>query len=213
MAVLHTRALQATQVVVTNHFFESDQRVGATDSAAKVQNLHCQARRELYLCGVAALESDEHLSILRLRYERRPVRQTVALPCLTQVRDPQPRLRMSARPAAAPALRAPDRMADVMDVELVRKPIESLYRDMAAVIADGAGQGQREAERPDLAEQDRRERIATHAESVSRGRSENNVLSYAPEFLAYAGPAIDPGTPAAAAHNPVRKSPTHPLWR
>src|SRR5215210_5711099 len=45
MAVLHTRALQETQVVVTNHFFESDQRVGETDSAAKVQNLHCQARR------------------------------------------------------------------------------------------------------------------------------------------------------------------------
>src|SRR5215208_6974888 len=57
MAVLHTRALGATQVVVANHFFESDQRVGVTDSAAKVENLHCQARRELYLCGVAAPRS------------------------------------------------------------------------------------------------------------------------------------------------------------
>src|SRR5215204_4237536 len=84
MAVLHTRALGATQVVVANHFFESDQRVGVTDSAAKVENLHCPARRELYLCGVAALESVEHHSILRLSYERRPVRQTVALPCLTK---------------------------------------------------------------------------------------------------------------------------------
>ena len=45
-----------------------------------------------------------------------------------------------------------------MDVELVGQSIKRLDRDLAAVIAAWARKEQREAERPDLAEQDRRER-------------------------------------------------------
>jgi hypothetical protein len=47
------------------------------------------------------------------------------------------------------------------------------------------------AERPDLAEQHRRERIATHTASVGHGRPQNKVLSYALLFLIHAAPRID----------------------
>jgi len=106
---------------------------------------------------------------------------------------------MSARAASAAAFRAPGRVPDGEDVEPVWGAFERFDLHLAAVIADGAGQEQREAERPDLAEQHRRKRVATHAATVSRGRAENNVLSYASKFLHYAGPAIDPGMAAAAA--------------
>jgi hypothetical protein len=97
-----------------------------------------------YLCGLAEPESLEHLSIVRRACERRPVRQPMSLAGLTQVRDPQPRFWMSARPAAAPAFRAPDRMADVLDLKLVREAVERLDRDLATVIAGRAREQQRE---------------------------------------------------------------------
>src|SRR3954466_6257544 len=68
---------------------------------------------------------------------------------------------MSTRAAAAPAFSTPDRLADVLDISVVPQPVERLDRDLAVVIAGRAREEQREAERPDLAEQHRRERVAT----------------------------------------------------
>jgi hypothetical protein len=132
----------------------------------------------------------QHRGGIRLAHERRPVRQAMSLARLPQMRDPQPRVRVGARAAAAPAFRAPDRLPDVEDVELVGEALERFDRDLAAVIADWAREEEREVKRSDLAEQHRRERIATHPASVSRGCGTNNVLSYAPEFLPYAEPAL-----------------------
>jgi hypothetical protein len=114
----------------------------------------------------------------------------MSLAGLPQVRDPQPRLGISARAAAPAAAGAPDRMADVMHRHVVGQAGERIDSDPGAVIADRAREEEREAKRSDLAEQHRRERIATHSASVSRGRLENNVLSYAPEFLPHAEPAL-----------------------
>jgi hypothetical protein len=54
-------------------------------------------------------------------------------------------------------------MADVVHRYVIGQPGERIDSDPAAVIADRAREEEREAERSDLAEQHRRERIATHA--------------------------------------------------
>jgi hypothetical protein len=82
-------------------------------------------------------------SVLSARTPAFPGRAETGSPCATL-------------PAAAPA---------------VRSPVERVDRDLAAVIAQRARQEQREAERPNLAEQHRRKRVATRSgELIARPR-------------------------------------------
>jgi hypothetical protein len=66
-----------------------------------------------------------------------------------------------------------------MHGQIVRKPRECGDGHDRVVDANRAGQVDGEAEAADLAEEDGREGIASHAASVNGNRTRNNVLSYA----------------------------------
>jgi hypothetical protein len=105
---------------------------------------------------------------------------------LPQVRDPKAMMRMGAGAATATTGRAAGGVANVVHGQLVRKAGECGDRHHGIVDAHGARKVDWELKAADLAEEDGRERIASHAASVNGSGTRNNVLSYASPPLTYA---------------------------
>jgi hypothetical protein len=117
----------------------------------------------------------------------------VTLAGLPQVRDPKPMMRMGARAAPTATGGAAGGVPNFMHGQLVRKAGECGDRHHSIVDAHGARKVDWELKAADLPEEDGRERSASHAPSVNRNRTRNNVLSYASLLWTYAGARIAGG--------------------